>query len=142
MAGRSQSFRRFGRWLTAESAPGLILVTATVVTLAWANSPFAASYHTVWDTGIGPVQIGLRLELRHWANDALMAVFFFVIGLELKRELTNGELAQPRAAAMPALAAVAGAAVPVALFLSMTWSSPAMAGWGVPMATDPAFAVG
>jgi NhaA family Na+:H+ antiporter len=84
----------------------------------------------------------LDLDLRHWVNDAVMTVFFFVIGLELKQELVDGELAHPRAAALPVLAAIGGAAVPAAVFLAITWGSPAAHGWGVPMATDPAFAVG
>lgn len=142
MDGRGRPPRRFDRWLTADTAPGLVLLAATAVALVWANSPFGHGYHTVWDIGIGPAEIGLHRDLRHWINDGLMVIFFFVIGLELKQEIATGDLAHPRAAAVPVLAAVGGAVVPVAVFLSVTWGGPAMAGWGVPMATDPAFAVG
>jgi NhaA family Na+:H+ antiporter len=140
--GRARPARRFTRWLAADTAPGLLLVAATVVALVWANRPFAHVYHTVWEFGVGPAGIGLHMDLRHWVNDGLMVLFFFVIGLELKQELTTGDLAHPRVAALPALAAVGGAVVPAAVFLAVTWGGPAVAGWGVPMATDPAFAVG
>lgn len=132
----------FRRWWHADAAPGLALLVATAVALVWANSQFGHVYQTVWETSIGPTSLGLGLDLRHWVNDGLMVVFFFVIGLELKQELTTGELAHPRAAVMPALAAVGGAAVPALVFLAITWHGPATAGWGIPMATDPAFAVG
>lgn len=142
MDGRGRPPSRFTRWLNADTGPGLALVAATVIVLLWANSPFTHIYHTVWDIQLGPALIGLHLDLRHWVNDGLMVLFFFVIGLELKQELSTGNLAHPRAAAAPALAAVGGAVVPAAVFLSLTWGGPAVAGWGVPMATDPAFAVG
>lgn len=117
-------------------------MAAAAVALVWANSPLAQAYHAGWETVVGPASLGLRLDLRHWVNDGLMVGFFFVIGLELKHELTIGELARPRAAVMPALAAVGGAVAPALVFIAATFDSPATAGWGVPMATDPAFAVG
>jgi NhaA family Na+:H+ antiporter len=134
--------QRFRHWWRADTTPGLVLLAATAVALVWANSPLVHAYHTLWETAVGPASLGLRLDLRHWVNDALMVVFFFVIGLELKQELTTGELAHPRAAVVPALAAVGGAATPALVFLAATWDGPAIAGWGIPMATDPAFAVG
>jgi NhaA family Na+:H+ antiporter len=119
----------------------VVLLVATVVALVWANGPLGGSYAALWDTVL-PHGAGLPHDARHWVNDALMTVFFFAIGLELRREIAVGDLASPRAAAVPALAAVGGAAVPAALFLALTWGSSAGSGWGIPMATDPAFAVG
>ncbi|WP_211265600.1 Na+/H+ antiporter NhaA [Actinacidiphila oryziradicis] len=130
------------RFLASDPAPGVALVAATVAALVWINSPAADAYTTLWDTAVGPASAGMHLDLRHWVNDALMTVFFFVIGLELKQELVDGELAHPRAAALPVLAAVGGALVPAVVFLMVTFGTPAARGWGVPMATDPAFAVG
>jgi NhaA family Na+:H+ antiporter len=118
-----------------------VLLAATVVALVWANGPFGDSYTASWYTAL-PRAAGLPHDARHWVNDALMTVFFFAIGLEVKREITVGELSHPRAAAVPALAALGGAAVPAAVFLAITWGGPAAPGWGIPMATDPAFAVG
>ena len=120
----------------------MLLTAATVVALVWVNSPAGNAYTDLWDTTVGPASAGLDLDLRHWINDGLMTVFFFVIGLELKQELVDGELAHPRAAALPVLAAIGGAVVPAGMFLAITWGSPAASGWGVPIATDPAFAVG
>ncbi len=134
--------RGFREWWNADTASGLVLLVATAVALVWANSPLAHAYHTMWETTVGSASLGLRLDLRHWVNGGLMVLFFFVIGLELKQELTTGELAHPRTAMVPALAAIGGAALPAAVFLAITWPSAAAAGWGIPMATDPAFAVG
>jgi NhaA family Na+:H+ antiporter len=132
------------RFLGTEAAGGVVLLVAAVVALAWANSPWSASYQTVWDT-----EISLRLgrfvladDLHHWVNDGLMALFFFVVGLEIKRELVHGDLRDPRTAAMPAVAAAGGMAVPALLFLLVTAGSAGSRGWGIPVATDIAFAVG
>ncbi|MFI7000484.1 Na+/H+ antiporter NhaA [Nocardia sp. NPDC050175] len=130
------------RFLASETTPGVLLVAATVIALIWVNSPAGSAYDGLWHTVVGPASLGLELDLRHWINDAVMTVFFFVIGLELKQELVNGELARPRNVALPVLAAIGGAVVPALVFLALTRGSPAAAGWGVPMATDPAFAVG
>jgi NhaA family Na+:H+ antiporter len=130
------------RRMRSDLAPGVVLLAATAVALVWVNSPAGDGYTALWDTRLGWEAAGLRLDARHWVNDALMTVFFFVIGLEIKHELVAGQLAHPRQAAVPALAAIGGAAVPAAVFLALTWGSPAAPGWGVPMATDPAFAVG
>ncbi|MGO4648821.1 Na+/H+ antiporter NhaA [Nocardia sp. 2YAB30] len=129
------------RWLGSDSAPGVALLVATAAALGGLN--FADhSYSTWWSAELGWADVGLRLDLRHWVNDAVMTVFFFVIGLELKAELTYGRLMQPRRAVVPVVAAVGGAVVPATVFLAMTRGGDAASGWGVPMATDPAFALG
>ncbi len=131
-------------FLHAESAGGIVLVVAAVAALVWANSPAADGYVQFWhqtvSVGAGPVVI--TEDLQHWVNDGLMAIFFFVIGLEIKRELVVGELRDPRAAALPALAAVGGVVVPAVVYLAIVGGGPAAGGWGIPMATDIAFAVG
>ena len=127
-----------------EAASGVVVLAAAVFALVWANSPWAGSYRSLWGTEL-TVSLGrLRIaeDLQHWVNDALMAVFFFVVGLEIKREVVRGDLRDPRVAAMPAIAAVGGMAVPALLFLLVTVGSPGSGGWGIPMATDIAFAVG
>jgi NhaA family Na+:H+ antiporter len=128
----------------AQASRGLLLIGSTVLALIWANSPWSASYFHVWETdltiGVGP--LALSKTLHHWINDGLMAVFFFVIGLEIKREFLVGELATGRKAALPIAGAVGGMVVPAALFLAATWGGPGMRGWGIAMATDIAFAVG
>lgn len=138
-AGQGSAVRR---WLTSDMAPGVVLLAATAVALSWANSSAAGSYGAVWDTTFGPAALGLRLDLREWVTDGLMTVFFFVIGLEIKHELVEGSLARPRQALVPVLAALGGAIVPALVFTAVAAGSPAAPGWGVPMATDPAFAVG
>jgi Na+:H+ antiporter, NhaA family len=130
------------RWLGSDLAPGVVLLAATALALLWVNGPAGHTYATVWELEWGWEAAGLRLDGRHWVNDAVMTVFFFVIGLELKHEVTGGQLAHPRQALVPVLAAAGGAVVPAAVFLAITWGGPAAGGWGIPMATDPAFAVG
>jgi Na+:H+ antiporter, NhaA family len=131
-------------FLHAESAGGIVLVVAAVAALIWANSPAADSYAQFWhqtiSAGAGPAAI--TEDLQHWVNDALMTIFFFVIGLEIKRELVVGELREPRAAALPALAAVGGVVLPAVVYLVIVGGGEAASGWGIPMATDIAFAVG
>ncbi|MGI9022752.1 MAG: Na+/H+ antiporter NhaA [Acidimicrobiales bacterium] len=132
------------QFLETEAAGGIVLLVAALVALAWANSPWSASYQDLWGTDIS-IRLGrfvLEEDLQHWVNDGLMAVFFFVVGLEIKRELVQGELRDPRTAAMPAIAAAGGMAVPALLFLLVTSGSPGSGGWGIPMATDIAFAIG
>ena len=110
----------------------------------WANSPGGDAYFDLWHTklslGIGDASIDL--DLQHWVNDGLMALFFFVVGLEIKRELVAGELRDPRAAALPAVAAVAGVALPALIFFAFTAGGDGADGWAIPAATDIAFAVG
>ena len=130
------------RWWNSDIAPGLVLVAATVAALLVANTPAGPGYEAFWAIQLGPQSWGLRLELKHWVNDGLMTLFFFVIGLEIKQELVRGELRRPRTAAVPVLAAVGGAVVPAVVFAAVLLGHPAVGGWGIPMATDPAFAVG
>jgi Na+:H+ antiporter, NhaA family len=131
-------------FLHAEASGGLVLLAATVAALVWANSPLAGSYNDLWHAKLTIGAGGLRIseDLQHWVNDGLMAVFFFVVGLEIKRELVVGELRDPRRAALPAVAAVGGVVLPALLFLALAHRGPEARGWGVPMATDIAFAVG
>ena len=131
-------------FISTEAAGGLVLLGATVLALIWANSPFRASYETFWQTEAGFNVGGFELteDLRHWVNDALMALFFFIVGLEIKRELVVGELNDARKAALPAIAAVGGMVGPALLYLAFTAGTPGSSGWGIPMATDIAFAVG
>ena len=131
-------------FLHTEAAGGVVLVAATVVALVWANSPWDAGYETLWDTRLA-VSIGgrtLDLDLRGWVTEGLMALFFLVVGLEIKRELVEGELQDPRQALLPAVAAAGGMAVPAALYLGLNAGGKGSAGWGIPMATDIAMAIG
>ena len=127
----------------------ILLMLATVVALVWANSPWSGGYHDLWHTefhlGVGDFRLehhGHSLTLAELVNDALMAVFFFVVGLEIKRELVDGHLHDRRAALLPAAGALGGMVVPAAIYLICNQSGDASAGWGIPMATDIAFAVG
>jgi Na+:H+ antiporter, NhaA family len=126
-----------------EAAGGIVLVVATAVALVWANAA-PASYDDLWSTvfTVGTADHQLSLTLRAWVNDGLMAIFFFVVGLEIKRELVDGELRQPRQAALPAIAAIGGMVVPALLYVTFNAGGPGADGWGIPMATDIAMAVG
>lgn len=132
------------RFLDTEVASGVLLLGAAVVALVWANSPLSELYVRLWETPLTVEVGGLRLseDLRHWINDLLMALFFFVVGLEIKRELVHGELRDPKAALLPVVCAVGGMAAPAGLFLLLNAGTPGARGWGIPMATDIAFAVG
>ncbi|MDJ0791519.1 MAG: Na+/H+ antiporter NhaA [Acidimicrobiia bacterium] len=129
-----------------EAAGGIVLLVAAVVALVWANSPFYESYFRLFNAhiefSIGPVHIDE--SLKHIINDGLMALFFFVVGLEIKRELAVGELNSVKRAAMPAMAALGGMVVPALFFIAIvaTGEPDAIDGWGIPMATDIAFSVG
>ena len=139
-----RALRPFQEFAHRESSSGLLLLACTAIALAWANSVFAESYTRLWEipvtVGIG--EFALRETLHHWINDGLMAIFFFLVGLEIKREVLVGELASPRRAALPLAAAVGGMVVPAILYLAVNPSGPRAAGWGIPMATDIAFALG
>ena len=132
------------RFLATEAAGGVVLLVAAVAGLVWANSPWRASYETVWSTEltIGLGRWALTEDLHGWVNDALMAVFVFVVGLEIKREVVTGELRDRRAAAVPVVGALGGMVVPAILYLAFTAGGPGAGGWGIPMATDIAFALG
>src|SRR4051812_40479790 len=129
--------------LRKETVGGVLLLVGTVVALAWANSPWSAAYAGLRDTVIGPASLHLDLTLGTWAADGLLAVFFFVAGLELKREFVAGDLRDPRKAALPVVAAVGGMAVPAVLYVLVNLGSGegAVAGWAIPSATDIAFAL-
>ena len=132
-------------FLRIEAAGGILLLTATIIALVWANSPWSDSYHDILETHIS-FQVGDLLHLDEsvldWINDGRMAIFFFVVGLEIKRELVVGELRDPRAAALPAIAALGGMIVPACIYIAFNSSGAEFDGWGIPMATDIAFAVG
>ncbi|HEX9889586.1 MAG TPA: Na+/H+ antiporter NhaA [Nitriliruptorales bacterium] len=136
-------------FMRTEASGGIIMLVAAVTAIAWANSPGGDSYFAFFDTpfefGLGSIEFAHldHLSIRDVINDALMTIFFFVVGLEIKRELVAGELRDPRAAAMPVLAAAGGMALPAGIFLlSTAGDADALRGWGVPVATDIAFAVG
>jgi NhaA family Na+:H+ antiporter len=137
-------FKPLERYLHVEAASGVVLLAAALVALLWANSPWAASYEALWHA---PVTVGVggwsvSRSLHFVVNEGLMTVFFFVVGLEIKRELHAGELAELRRAALPVAAALGGMVLPAVLYLAVNRSPEARVGWGVPMATDIAFAVG
>ena len=132
------------RFLAIEAASGILLLIAAAVALLWANSPWRDSYAALWHT-----RLGFRLgpyafdrSLHFWINDGVMTIFFFVVGLEIRREIHRGELSQLSRAALPLAAAVGGMLVPAALFFALNAGRTTAGGWGIPMATDIAFAVG
>jgi NhaA family Na+:H+ antiporter len=131
-------------FLHEEAAGGIVLLLAAITALVWVNSPVGATYESLWHSELtfGVGDFSITEDLRHWVNDALMALFFFVVGLEIKRELVTGELQSLRAASLPVLAAFGGALLPAVIFLLIVGSGEAATGWGIPMATDIAFAVG
>lgn len=134
----------FAEFARTGALGGIALMATTIVALVWANSPWAVSYHQLWEVqlAIGPADSPMRMSLHHWINDGLMAVFFLVVGLEIKRELLVGELASPRQAALPIAGALGGMIVPALLYTALNAGGPGAHGWGVPMATDIAFALG
>ena len=127
-----------------NASGGIVLLICTTVALALANSPYRALFSQVWELpftiGIGTALLEKPLLL--WINDGLMAIFFFVIGLEIKREILVGELSSPRQALLPIMAAIGGMVIPAAAFLFVNFDTPHRSGWGIPMATDIAFAIG
>ncbi|OAI54606.1 sodium:proton antiporter [Planctomycetaceae bacterium SCGC AG-212-F19] len=132
------------QFLHVESASGIVLLACTVIALALANSRWADAVTSFWQTpvyiGFGP--FGLNKALLLWINDGLMTLFFFVVGLEIKREMVAGELNEFRKALLPIMAALGGMVVPAAVYLLFHWGRPTAVGWGIPMATDIAFVVG
>jgi NhaA family Na+:H+ antiporter len=134
---------RIADLLRKETVGGALLVVATLVALVWANSPYGDSYVALRDVTVGPSALHLDLSLGTWAADGLLAIFFFVVGLELKREFVAGDLRDPRRAALPILAAVGGMLVPALLFVAvnLTTGGGALRGWAIPTATDIAFAL-
>jgi NhaA family Na+:H+ antiporter len=131
------------RFIYNETISGALLLACAIIALAWANSPWSQSYFALRDTPVS-FQIStfsVALDLHHWINDGLMAIFFFVVALEIKRELILGDLSDPRKAALPVVAAVGGMILPAGLYLALNFGGKGTAGWGIPMATDIAFAV-
>ncbi len=136
--------RPFQRFTQTEAAGGVLLLLSAVLALALANSPWSGAYEHFWSA---PVTVSLpnrelSLTLRGWMNDGLMAVFFLLVGLEIKRQLVAGELSSPRQAALPIAGALGGMILPAVIYLGLNSSGPAARGWGIPMATDIAFALG
>ncbi|MGY2083726.1 Na+/H+ antiporter NhaA [Blastococcus sp. SYSU DS0539] len=129
--------------LRKETVGGALLLIGAAIALIWANSPWAESYEALRDTRVGPAALHLDLTLGTWAADGLLAIFFFVAGLELKREFVAGDLRDPRRAALPIAAAVGGMAVPALFFVLFNLGGPegALRGWAIPSATDIAFAL-
>lgn len=132
------------RFFKKEASSSLLLLAATVIALIWANSQNGEIYHTFWHTEISVVfgDYYVSKTLVHWINDGLMALFFFTVGLEIKREILVGELAAPKKALLPAIAALGGMLVPGAIYFAFNTGSNYISGWGIPMATDIAFALG
>jgi Na+:H+ antiporter, NhaA family len=127
--------------LRKETVGGVLLLVGTVIALVWANSPWAAWYEALRDAEIGPEALHLHLSLGTWAADGLLAIFFFVAGLELKREFVAGDLRDPRRAALPVAAAVGGMAAPAVIYVLVNLGTGALRGWAIPTATDIAFAL-
>src|SRR5882724_10532719 len=136
--------RPFQEFADLEASGGLLLIGCMVAALIWANSPFAGSYFHFWHTDLTFGHIGglLAKPLHFWINDGLMALFFLLVGLEIKREILVGELASFQRAVLPIAAALGGMIVPAAFYLLFNHGGPGAAGWGIPMATDIAFALG
>lgn len=136
--------RPFQRFMHREASGGIVLIVATAAALIWANSPWSSSYSDLWHQHVSLhiASYHLDLTLHHLVNDLLMAIFFFVVGLEIKREIVVGELRSLSAAGLPAMGAIGGMVVPAAMFFFVSGGGEAGSGWGIPMATDIAFAVG
>ncbi len=132
---------RVAEILRTESIGGALVIVAAAVAFVWANSPWAASYDALREVRVGPAALHLDLSLGAWAADGLLAVFFFVAGLELKREFVAGDLRDPRRAALPVAAAVGGMVAPALVYVAVNAADGDLAGWAVPTATDIAFAV-
>src|SRR3954452_4306820 len=127
--------------LRKETVGGVLLLAGTVLALVWANSPWAAGYEELQHTAVGPAALHLNLTLEAWAADGLLAIFFFVAGLELKREFVAGDLRDARRAALPVAAAVGGMAVPAVIYALVNATGGGLSGWAIPTATDIAFAL-
>jgi NhaA family Na+:H+ antiporter len=136
--------RPIARFINNSTTSGILLFASAVIALFLANSPFQDAYHHFWEHtfSIGFDEFVVSKSLHHWINDGLMSIFFFVIGLELKREIMAGELSRPKDAVLPIFAALGGMVMPALFYLTLNASGDTSAGWGIPMATDIAFALG
>lgn len=132
---------RVSRILRKETVGGALLVIAAIIAVTLANSPAADGYFALRDFRFGPESLHLNLSLGAWAADGLLAIFFFMVGLELKREFVEGDLRNPKTAVVPVAAAIGGVAVPAILFAAINWGQASVHGWAIPTATDIAFAV-
>ena len=141
---KSVSFYRISQFIGQETLGGILLILATLIAVIWANSPFHDLYHYfTHEIRLGTNFGDFHFSLHHWVNDWLMALFFFTIGLEIKREVMGGELSSVKKAALPVMAAIGGMVVPAVVFLLFNAGNPDYSvGWGIPMATDIAFALG
>jgi NhaA family Na+:H+ antiporter len=139
--GSRRELRRVASLLRTETVGGLVLVAAAVLALVWANSPWSDSYAALRDTAFGPASLHLHLTVGQWAADGLLAVFFFLIGLELKHEFVAGDLRSPSTAIVPVAAAAGGVLVPVLIYLAFNAGGGGVRGWAIPAATDIAFAL-
>lgn len=139
-----QMIMPFQRFFKQEASSGIVLLVFAVVAMGLANSPWAAAYEEIlhWKLSVGAGDFLLSMSLLHWINDGLMAVFFFVIGMEIKREFLFGELKSPSSTFLPIAAAVGGMVVPALLYTAFNIGKPTISGWGVSMATDIAFSLG
>ncbi|MEX0667162.1 MAG: Na+/H+ antiporter NhaA, partial [Acidimicrobiia bacterium] len=143
-ATRPVLIRPLRDFLATESAGGIALVGAALLALLWANSPWQESYRQLWETVID-LRLGslsLTLDLRQFVNEALMTIFFLVVGLEIKREIVEGELRDASRRALPVFAAIGGMIIPALIYAGINFGMPEVRGWGIPMATDIALAVG
>lgn len=136
--------RPFEYFAQLESSSGLLLLACAIAAMAWANSPWQAQYFDLWEETltIGVGDYALSKSLHHWINDGLMVLFFFVVGLEIKREVLVGELSSLRKSAVPIAGAIGGMVVPALFYVAVNWGGEGLRGWGIPMATDIAFALG
>jgi NhaA family Na+:H+ antiporter len=126
----------------AEAFPGVLLLACAIIALTWSNSPWGEAYHHLWDLSPASIGIPSTFSLELFINDALMAIFFLLVGLEIKREIVSGELASFQHAALPVAGALGGMLLPAAIFMVLNAGRPGESGWGIPMATDIAFALG
>jgi NhaA family Na+:H+ antiporter len=133
---------RLADTLRSDSVGGFLLIGAAILAIIWINSPFGGAYENLRAITFGPESLHLNLSLETWAADGLLAIFFFVVGNELKQEFVHGELRNPRRAMLPIVAAICGMIVPAVLYVAINFASPdTVHGWGIPMATDIAFAI-
>ncbi len=137
-------FHSFRKFLHLESSSGILLLLALAIALLWANSPWSSAYFQIleWPVGIKVGELVYTQSFHHWINDGLMTLFFFVVGLEIKRELVAGELASVKRAAFPMIAALGGMIVPALIYSTFNYGTEESKGWGIPMATDIPFALG
>ena len=139
----SSAADRFRRWISLDTPSGALLLIAAVVAVIWANSPWEAAYHSLAEFEFGPESLHLHLSLEEWAADGLLAIFFFVVGVELKQEFVMGSLRQPKQAGVPIAAALGGMVVPALFYVVIVGvgDPDALNGWAIPTATDIAFAL-